>query len=61
MLKPLSAFVALGALAATVALAESQVSPPTAAQAQIQPAPPPVDMNPAIRLVPPESHQSAIW
>ncbi len=43
MLKPLSAFAALAVLAATAALAEPQVTPPIAAQAQNQTALPPVD------------------
>ena len=42
MLKSLSAFAALAVLAATVALAEPQVSPPIAAQSEAA-APPPVD------------------
>ena len=43
MLKPLSAFAALAVIAATAALAEPQVTPPTAAQAQNQTALAPVD------------------
>jgi len=43
MLKPLSAFAALAALAATAALAEPQVTPPIAAQAQSAAPLPPVD------------------
>lgn len=50
MLKPLSAFAALAVLAATAALAEPQVTPPIAAQAQNQTALPPVDTMTCVQM-----------